>query len=82
MYSLSIRYVIVTKKFRLGVKTSNCYIVQSIAPGVMPTEAFLVEFEPTRPFPLEKAKEAFKKAKNDSKKARIFWHKRGKADPF
>ena len=63
MYSLCIRYVFVTKKFRLGVKTSNCYIFHSIAPGVMLTEAFLVEFEPTRPFPLEKAKEAFKKAK-------------------
>ena len=59
MYSLSIRYVFVIKKFRLGVKTSNGYIFHSIASGIIWTEAFLVEFEPTRPFPLEKAKEAF-----------------------
>ena len=63
MYSLCIRYVFATKKFRLGVKTSNCYIFHSIAPGNTQTEAFLVEFEPTRPFPLEKAQETVEKAK-------------------
>ena len=55
LYSLCIRFVFRTKKFRLGEKTSTCYIFHYIAPGSIPAEVFKVAFGLSGPGSLRKS---------------------------